>query len=352
MNKEKTLIFSLSAMLFLTASFLVYSWNEPTGTMPGNYSIPLNTSGNAQTKYGDLSATSFIDANDPNYYLNPSNNSKIYSISSDLSIEDIDNRDTKTLVTKEYLDFSLSELDQTITQTSNMFYVSGGLNPTCPEGTTLFEKKWLPKTCSGTFYLTACGSAPCYANATSNGGWTRDLDNVPNSTAYSGTCSANYYCSTTASPCYSNSWEAVICYKNNYNDGTPLLVNGKHTSKECTDSEGTVIEVAPNVKICQFSGSVCPTNTLMWRQYENWSTTIPGSCYCGRQCYTTCPGAIFEHHSWSNTPPEIYYHVQGANRINMCGTSINGSTINCYYPYDDYQIYTLTSAIRTHVGCY
>ena len=77
MNKEKTLIFSLSAMLFLTASFLVYSWSEPEATMPGTYTPPINTSATAQTKSGDFSATSFIDSNDSNYYLNPSGNSVV-----------------------------------------------------------------------------------------------------------------------------------------------------------------------------------------------------------------------------------------------------------------------------------
>jgi len=77
MNKQKTLIFSLSAMLFLTASFLVYSWVEPTTTMPSSYTAPINTSGTAQTKTGEFGASSFIDADNPSYYLNPSGNSVV-----------------------------------------------------------------------------------------------------------------------------------------------------------------------------------------------------------------------------------------------------------------------------------
>ncbi|HOI59936.1 MAG TPA: hypothetical protein PKU93_01275 [Candidatus Pacearchaeota archaeon] len=53
MNKQKFLIFSLSALLFLSASLLVYSapWAEPT-TMPSSYNPPINTSSTAQTKAG------------------------------------------------------------------------------------------------------------------------------------------------------------------------------------------------------------------------------------------------------------------------------------------------------------
>ena len=110
MNKEKTLIFSLSAMLFLTASFLVYSWSEPVTEMPGTYSSPINTSGTAQTKSGDLSATSFIDSNDSNYYLNPSGNSVVSgTIKAD--------RPTLAdeLTTKGYVDEMISRVEAIVT---------------------------------------------------------------------------------------------------------------------------------------------------------------------------------------------------------------------------------------------
>ena len=60
MNK-KTLIFLLSAMLFLTTSFIVYSWTEPTTPMPSGYTAPLNTSATAQNKVGELGAASFVN---------------------------------------------------------------------------------------------------------------------------------------------------------------------------------------------------------------------------------------------------------------------------------------------------
>jgi len=74
MNK-KALIFLLSAMLFLTISFIVYSWTEPTTPMPSGYTAPLNTSATAQNKVGELGAASFVDADDSNYYINPSGDS-------------------------------------------------------------------------------------------------------------------------------------------------------------------------------------------------------------------------------------------------------------------------------------
>lgn len=77
MEKQKTLIFLLSVMLFLAASFIVYSWNEPTTPMPSGYTAPLNTSATAQNKVGELGAASFVDADDSDYYINPSGNSVI-----------------------------------------------------------------------------------------------------------------------------------------------------------------------------------------------------------------------------------------------------------------------------------
>lgn len=371
MEKQKTLIFLLSAMLFLTASFLVYSWNEPTGTMPGTYSIPLNTSGTAQTKTGELTVPIIYDSEgNGNYYLNPSGSSKISSITSDLSIQDIDSRDTKTLVTKEYLDFSLSELNQTITETSNMFYVSGGLNPTCPEGTTLFEKKWLSKTCTTYIYPVNRSSCYCDATCSTTPGWTRDVQTTPTCLIYSGTCrNTTTSCSWSgtgsfpaAFMCTATNWDAVICVKNSYDDGTPLLANEKHTSKECTDSGGEVVEDEDGVKFCKFNASSCPTSSLMWRQYKNWSTTASGACHTGvfvkdpsspfQYSYGPCPG-ILPYHEWGNIPMEGYSHYFGPYDYE---TACNYYDVVCAVGNLEFdpptQIIGLTGALVTHVGCY
>jgi len=384
MNKEKTLIFSLSAMLFLTASFLVYSWNEPVTEMPGTYSSPINTSGTAQTKTGELTVPIIYDSEGGrNYYLNPSGNSKISSITSDLSIQDIDSRDTKTLVTKEYLDFSLSELDQTITQTSNMFYVSGGVNPTCPEGTTLFEKKWLPRTCSeGIAFYTGSCSAGCMGFCSVTTTWTRDVETTPSCTINKGCCinydgTFNYATSCVNSTnnirpiCYATNWEAVICVKNSYDDGTPLLANEKHSSKDCLDNDGEVVDIGNNLKICRFEGTTCPTTTsTIWRQYENWSVTTPGVCSVAN--YTSPDGETYKgiynpirynylpcktplpYHDWANLPVETYSHYYSNYGSASCGNE----TVDCYLVKPEYLtlpwslFFDLTRASRTHVGCY
>lgn len=76
MTKQKILIFSLSAMFFLTASLVAYSFTEPT-TMPSGYTVPLNTSSTAQTKTGALTVPIIYDQNDTNYYVDPSGLTKL-----------------------------------------------------------------------------------------------------------------------------------------------------------------------------------------------------------------------------------------------------------------------------------
>lgn len=110
MDKQKILIFSLSAMLFLTASFLVYSWSEPTTNMPVSYTIPINTSGTAQTKTGEFGASSFVDADNSNYYLNPSGNSIVEgTITADRPTE------TNNLATKGYVDEVTAAVEAIVT---------------------------------------------------------------------------------------------------------------------------------------------------------------------------------------------------------------------------------------------
>jgi len=111
MNKEKTLIFSLSAMLFLTASFLVYSWSEPVTEMPGSYSIPLNTSGTAQTKTGELTVPIIYDSEgNGNYYLNPSGNSIVFG-----TITAERPTGANNVATKGYVDEKVSAVEAIIT---------------------------------------------------------------------------------------------------------------------------------------------------------------------------------------------------------------------------------------------
>ena len=103
MNKKKILIFSLSAMLFLAGSFIVYSWAEPTTTMPSAYTAPLNTSSTAQSKVGDLTVPKIYDYDNNSYYIDPSGNSNISGkITTGTSTTSADG--DKTLATKDYVD--------------------------------------------------------------------------------------------------------------------------------------------------------------------------------------------------------------------------------------------------------
>ncbi|MDD4661741.1 MAG: hypothetical protein PHG24_00460 [Candidatus Pacebacteria bacterium] len=110
MKNQKIIIFSLAGLLFLTASFLVYSWNEPTENMPSNYSTPLNTSSTSQTKTGELGASSFIDADDNSYYINPSGNSVV---SGTITVDRPNNADN--VATKGYVDEMVSAVEAIVT---------------------------------------------------------------------------------------------------------------------------------------------------------------------------------------------------------------------------------------------
>jgi len=110
MEKQKILTLSLSIMLFLAASYIVYSWTEPTTTMPSTYTTPLNTSGTAQFKTGELGASSFSDTDNPDYYLNPSGNSVVSgTITVDRPIE------ADNVATKGYVDEKIAEVAGIVT---------------------------------------------------------------------------------------------------------------------------------------------------------------------------------------------------------------------------------------------
>ena len=103
MSKKYILIFSLSAIFFLSTALIAFSWTEVTTTMPSSYTKPIDTSGTAQSKSGTLSAKAFYDYDNSTYYINPSGNSVISGkITTGTSTISTDNG--KTLVTKDYAD--------------------------------------------------------------------------------------------------------------------------------------------------------------------------------------------------------------------------------------------------------
>ncbi|MFA7141681.1 MAG: hypothetical protein WC157_00045 [Candidatus Paceibacterota bacterium] len=98
MNKQKTLIFSLSAMLFIALAFIVYSWTEPV-EMPSSYSIPLNTGIEPQGKAGRLLITELHDFQNQGYYLNLTGDSIVAG-----TISASNPTENEHLATKEYVD--------------------------------------------------------------------------------------------------------------------------------------------------------------------------------------------------------------------------------------------------------
>lgn len=78
MNK-KILIIPFSILAVLLTSYVVFGWSEPT-TMPSTYTAPINTGPTSQTKIGEIGASSFIDAEDPNFYVNPDGLTKIFEL--------------------------------------------------------------------------------------------------------------------------------------------------------------------------------------------------------------------------------------------------------------------------------
>jgi len=122
MDKQKTLIFSLSALLFLATSFIVYSWSEPATSMPSGYTAPLNTSSTAQTKTGEIGASSFRDADDGNYYINPSGDSIISGkITTDYNVQESDS--SGIIPTKGYVESLVGQKITGDTPAAKLYFV-------------------------------------------------------------------------------------------------------------------------------------------------------------------------------------------------------------------------------------
>ncbi len=113
------------------------------------------------------------------------------------------------------------------------------------------------------------------------------------------------------------------CATVNISAGTTFdLVNGQHSSSQCTGLGGTVVDDGTGKLMCRFFMASCPSG---WVQYNYWSTTKANSCsYCS-SCSTSS-------HTWSNRDLEICFYGSGE-----CGGG--GASTACY-------------ATRTYTGCY
>lgn len=137
------------------------------------------------------------------------------------------------------------------------------------------------------------------------------------------------------------SWSQVTCGAVMSADGTPLLVNNFHTSKNCVDAGGTVVSDGAN-NMCRFNLASCPAT---WSWYNSWTSTNAGTTAycCAGGCYGGCcagglNGCIscqVTGHAWSNNPTiEQCYATGGcvnwAGVPTECWASLVRSQIGCY----------------------
>ncbi|MDD2909699.1 MAG: hypothetical protein PHU74_02095 [Candidatus Pacebacteria bacterium] len=291
MNKQKTLIFSLSAILFLALSFIVYSWSEPTTNMPSGYTAPLNTSSNFQEKYGPLIFPMMYDGDtcdDPStgncpYYINPSGDSIVSG-----TISAANPTKNNHIATKGYIDGLFGNVEKAVSL-SNLVYIADKQNPSCLEADSIIIMK----------------------HCVSTNTWV----------------SSNVSCDS----------DAVICVQIEQ----PLF-DKHHTEEQCRIWGGQPVIVENNVRICKFNSATCPGG---WDQYKNWSTTVPGqSPFPISASAPSGPYYYTGSHAWSNTGIESLYCnrcIGTMSNNEFCGTNDYCSNRRYYY-----------YASVTEIGCY
>jgi hypothetical protein len=192
--------------------------------------------------------------------------------------------------------------------------------------------------------------------------------------AYNGTWYAGDNASITT-------WSKVICGTQVTNDGTPLLVNNKHTEKNCTDTvinsvAGVVATDASGNKMCKFNSATCPTATVNWVQHLNWSTTTAGGAApaspvtsCNSCSFSALSGATATGHAWANLavesvrnctsciydngfPSPEYWNNYNSNagQVNVCTTWNCMTGINACGGMNACGAYATST--RTQIGCY
>ncbi|MDD2909484.1 MAG: hypothetical protein PHU74_00985 [Candidatus Pacebacteria bacterium] len=95
--------------------------------MPSGYTAPLNTSSTAQTKTGEIGASMFRDADNSNYYINPSGNSVVSG-----TISVADPTENNHVATKVYVDGLIEGVVPEITSFCNVTYILGDESVACP----------------------------------------------------------------------------------------------------------------------------------------------------------------------------------------------------------------------------
>lgn len=109
------------------------------------------------------------------------------------------------------------------------------------------------------------------------------------------------------------------------------LVNGQHSSAQCTGIGGTVVTQG-GVKMCGISGVTCPVG---WARYQSWTVFAPKPCVgqdAGWGCATSCTTSA---RTWTNNAnaPTCSYQAPGGSMPWICGA------VTC-------------SGTLTHIACY
>ncbi|HOI60212.1 MAG TPA: hypothetical protein PKU93_02695 [Candidatus Pacearchaeota archaeon] len=253
----------------LVVGYAVYSWTEPT-TMPSEYKSPINTGPTAQTKAGEIGASTFRDADNPNYYINPSGNSIISGkIIADYEVQTNDS--SGTMSTKGYVDSLVNAAIMEDAPAARVYYVGDDVNgyAECPPGTTEVARK----------------------------------------------CSTNWVKQGVVCDSYNHSFGKLCVGPDPQN----MLYALKHSLNDCTNAGGMVETIEENVKVCKFpysklagncrsyteSGGYVYADTcacpIGWSSYKHWSETSHISSYCAINGggYTS-----LTRHTWSNVARE------------------------------------------------
>jgi len=128
-------------------------------------------------------------------------------------------------------------------------------------------------------------------------------------------------------PSQVSTWSQVTCGQLMSSDGTALLVNSQHTSKNCTDAGGTVIGDGSGNNMCRLGTSACPNG---WSWYGGWSTVLGATA----GDYPTC-GCSVGGHAWTNDATLPTCSAGCSHCFGECGCGICSAT-----------------ATRTQIGCY
>ncbi|HOI59935.1 MAG TPA: hypothetical protein PKU93_01270 [Candidatus Pacearchaeota archaeon] len=195
---------------------------------------------------------------------------------------------------------------------SNLSYVTG-VNPQCPTDSITIMRNWTPKVCSA------------FGSCITGGVLFQNVTTAPTCT-YQTAYGSNYV------TCTSGGWTAAICAK----VGQPLY-NSEHTVDQCEFWNGTVVSDGVDT-FCRFDSGVCPAT---WKQFKNWSTTIPATSGYPTYEWNVWAGTVYTgSHAWSNTARESYYCFYNSAK-DKCVVGYN-------YGYGGETVYATT----TQIGCY